>query len=158
MPWFGLEEHNVNFMSQKEENKVAEVQITTKSYLLAPKEQNAFPVKVTEWHKIKRNVTRIIPHRRIFENLAYVCFGIFGSSLISLITFYSIEQALRPWVIPTFTAMVIGSLFLGIILLVLDNQQTKMMTLSTTKIIEEMEDLEGNYCLPMDADSDLTES
>lgn len=133
-------------MSQQE----SEVQITTKSYLLATKDQNAFPIKVGEWRKIKRNVTRIIPHRRIFENLAYVCFGISGSSLISLITFFTIEQSLKAWVIPTFIAMFVGSFILAIALLILDNQQTKIMTLSTTKIIEEMEELEGNYCFPME--------
>ena len=87
---------------------------------------------------------KIIPETKLFNVIASVAFGIFISSIFSLITFYSVQN-LNKWIIPINWAILIASFVIGFALVMIDNQQGKIIKLSTTIIIEEMQEIEKKF-------------
>ena len=113
-----------------------------KSYSVCqPKDESVLPVPISDWNRLKKKIGGICPHRRIYQIWSSVFFGIFGSSILALIPFYNASTGLKPWVIPTTWAFLIGSLVLAISLLLLDSQQKKVIEQSANGVIEDMDAL-----------------
>lgn len=108
------------------------------------KRQGVYPIQESDWNRLKRMIKAIIPHKRIFQILSSISFGIFASSMFALIAFQSATQ-LDSWVLPTTWSIFSVSLILGIGLLVLDYKQKEIIQVSTTNVIAEMDLLEQSY-------------
>jgi hypothetical protein len=93
---------------------------------------------------LKRNISKIIPRKRIFEILASFSFGITASALLSIIAFKS-TAVIPSWVLPTTWAIFAVSIILGFSFLILDHQQKQIIEISVKDVLEDMEEIEENF-------------
>ena len=108
------------------------------------KNENAYPIKESDWERIKRYIRALKPERRIFQIISSVSFGIFGSALLSLIGFFSSENISDAiWNIAWILTSV--SLFFGIGFAVLDNMQKNIIAKNSDDILNEMHEIEKSF-------------
>jgi hypothetical protein len=111
------------------------------------KKEGVYPIKESDWARLKRLIGGIIPNQRIFQILSSIAFGIFASAIFSLIAFNSATN-LESWVKPTTWIIFWTSLIAGIGLLILDKLQKDMITYSTLDVIMEMTEIEKSFDKP----------
>ncbi len=64
------------------------------------KKEGVYPIKETDWSRLKRLVNGIIPNKSLFQILSSISFGVFASAIFALIGFKTAEK-LDDWVMPT---------------------------------------------------------
>jgi hypothetical protein len=111
------------------------------------KKEGVYPIKESDWARLKRLIRNVIPNKRIFQVLASIAFGVFGSAIFSLIALINTE-GLKTWVIPTNWILFCVSLISGIALLILDKQQKDMITMSANDVLNEMVEIEKTFDKP----------
>ena len=121
-----------------------EINFTQDYIVCSIKKEGVYPLPESDWERLKNLIKKIIPETKLFNVIASVAFGIFISSIFSLITFYSVQN-LNKWIIPINWAILIASFVIGFALVMIDNQQGKIIKLSTTIIIEEMQEIEKKF-------------
>ncbi len=121
-----------------------EINFTQDYIVYSIKKEGVYPLPESDWERLKNLIKKIIPETKLFNVIASVAFGIFISSIFSLITFYSVQN-LNKWIIPINWAILIASFVIGFALVMIDNQQGKIIKLSTTIIIEEMQEIEKKF-------------
>ena len=121
-----------------------EINFTQDYIVYSIKKEGVYPLPESDWERLKNLIKTIIPETKLFNVIASVAFGIFISSIFSLITFYSVQN-LNKWIIPINWAILIASFVIGFALVMIDNQQGKIIKLSTTIIIEEMQEIEKKF-------------
>ena len=126
---------------------MSEIRVSQSLSVYQLKDEGAFPIPVSEWTRLKGKIERICPQRRIYQNLASVFWGIFASGILALIAFHAGAGSLKAWVLPTTWAVVVGSAVLGIVLLVLDDQQKTVISESTRGVLDDMAALEKKHQL-----------
>jgi hypothetical protein len=124
---------------------MSEIRVSQSLSVYQIKEESAFPVPVSEWKRLRSKIEAICPQRRIYQNLASVFWGIFASAILALIAFYAGANSLEPWVLPTAWAVLVGSAVLGVVLLVLDDQQKLVIAQSTKIVLDDMTALEQKH-------------
>ena len=112
-----------------------------------PKQQGVYPIEESDWNRLKRMIKNIIPHRRIYQVLSSIFFGIFASAIFALIAFKSAKE-LESWVMPMTWSLFFISLILGLALLILDSQQKGIISVSTNTVLDEMKAIEESYDRP----------
>ena len=125
-----------------------EFKITQDYVIYNVKKECIFPIKETEWNRLKSMIKNIIPHKKIFQIISSILWGVFASSIFSLIGFQTAKDNLDKWVLPTTWAIFFVSLILGICLLILDNQQKEIINNSAVSVLSEMETIEKSLELP----------
>jgi len=115
------------------------------------KKEGIYPIKETDWSRLKRLINGIIPNKNLFQILSSISFGIFGSAIFSLIAFNTAEN-LDKWVLPTTWVIFCVPLIAGIGLLILDKQQKDIISYSTTDVLTEMGEIEKSFDKPTDED------
>jgi hypothetical protein len=114
----------------------------TTDYVVYPiREQGIYPIRESDWFRIKRLTKNIIPPLRIFEILASGFVGVTGSALLSIIAFYN-TSSVDPSLIMIAWATLICSLVLSIVLFIIDSQQKRIVTTSVENVIQEMDSIE----------------
>lgn len=108
------------------------------------KREGVYPIKETDWSRLRRLVNGIIPNKSLFQILSSISFGVFASAIFALIGFNTAEK-LAIWVIPTTWAIFSVSLILGIGLLILDNLQKEIISYSTNDVLTEMTEIEKSF-------------
>ena len=108
------------------------------------KKEGVYPIKETDWNRLKRLVQGILPKKNLFQILSSVSFGVFGSAIFTLIGFSTAEN-LDNWVLPTTWSIFSVSLIAGIGLLILDGLQKDMITYSTNDVLTEMTEIEKSF-------------
>ena len=108
------------------------------------KKEGIYPIKETDWTRLKRLVTGIIPNKSLFQILSSISFGVFASAIFSLIGFNTAEN-IALWVMPTTWAIFAVSLIAGIGLLIVDRQQKEMITYTTKDVLTEMTEIEKTF-------------
>jgi len=108
------------------------------------KKEGIYPIKESDWGRLRRLIDGIIPNQRIFQILSSIAFGIFASAIFALIAFNSATE-LESWVKPTTWGIFFVSLISGVGLLVLDKQQKDMITYSTNDVLAEMTEIEKSF-------------
>lgn len=117
----------------------------SKEYIFYPsKEQGVYPIQENDWNRIKTLIHGLIPEKKLYKVCYSLSFGVFASSIFSLLTFYSLSS-LSSWILPTNWAITISSIILGIVLVIIDNQQKEIIKLSSNFIIEEMDKIEAQF-------------
>ena len=109
-----------------------------------PKRQGVYSILESDWDRLKKMINRIPPHKRKYENLAYVLFGVTGSLLPSWVGFM-FAAGLPAWVVPITGATTIFSVILGLALLHLDRQQIEGITSSAKNVLEDMRLIEETF-------------
>jgi hypothetical protein len=112
-----------------------------------PKEQGIYPIRESDWLRLKRMISRIIPSKRVYEVAASALFGVVASALLSLVAFKSASN-LGAWVLPTTYAILITSVGLGVGLIILDRLQKDIVSVSVTSVVEELQAIEQDYEKP----------
>jgi hypothetical protein len=113
------------------------------------KMEGVYPIKETDWTRLKRLVKGIIPNKRLFQILSSISFGIFASAIFALIGFETAEK-LDAWVMPTTWVIFFVSFIAGSGLLILDVKQKEMITYSTNDVLTEMTEIEKSFDKPDD--------
>jgi hypothetical protein len=108
------------------------------------KKEGVYPIKETDWSRIKRLVIGIIPNKSLFLLLSSASFGVFASAIFSIIGFNTAEK-IESWVMPTTWVIFFVSLITGIGLIILDETQKKMITYSTNDVLTEMAEIEKSF-------------
>lgn len=111
------------------------------------KKEGVYPIKETDWSRLKRLITGIIPNKNLFQILSSISFGVFASAIFALIGFYTAEK-LGNWVLPTTWVIFFVSLIAGVGLLILDKLQKNMITYSTNDVLTEMTEIEKSFDKP----------
>lgn len=111
------------------------------------KQEGIYPIRETDWDRLKRMIKSIIPHKRIFQMLYSISIGIFGSSIFSLITIYVLDSP-PFWALLANWIITLVSLICGGVLIILDNQQKEIVTKSTDEVINEMTLIENAFEKP----------
>lgn len=111
------------------------------------KKEGVYPIKETDWSRLKRLVKGIIPNKSLFQILSSISFGVFASALFSLIGLKTAVK-LENWVMPTSWVIFWVSLIAGIGLLILDRLQKEMITYSTNDVLTEMTEIEKSFDKP----------
>jgi len=124
-----------------------EIKITQGYLVYNVKEECIFPIKESEWLRLKRMIKSIKPHKKIFQLISSNLWGVCISAVFSIIAFHSAEK-LDGWVLPTIWSIFSVSLILAICLLILDTQQNKIINFSTESILGEMDLIEKSLELP----------
>ncbi|HRZ28569.1 MAG TPA: hypothetical protein P5295_17295 [Spirochaetota bacterium] len=112
--------------------------------LFTPKRKGLYPIQETDWERLKFIAGNILSEKKIYCIISSICFGIFASSIFSVLSLYTLDN-LPQWIIPTNIAILISSLILGIVLLYLDHQQKQIIKYSSQSIIYEMKSIEEQY-------------
>jgi hypothetical protein len=126
---------------------MTQFQFTQDYQVYQVKQEGIYPIKETDWERLKRMIISIIPHKRIFQMLYSIAIGIFGSSIFSLITIYLVDSAPN-WAILTNWIITLVSLICGVGLMILDNQQKEIVTKSADEVINEMTLIENAFEKP----------
>jgi len=126
---------------------MTQFQFTQDYQVYQVKQEGIYPIKETDWERLKRMIMSIIPHKRIFQMLYSIAIGIFGSSIFSLITIYLLDSAPN-WAILTNWIITLVSLICGVGLMILDNQQKEIVTKSADEVISEMTLIENAFEKP----------
>jgi hypothetical protein len=126
---------------------MTQFQFTQDYQVYQVKQEGIYPIKETDWDRLKRMIMSIIPHKRIFQMLYSIAIGIFGSSIFSLITIYLVDSAPN-WAILTNWIITLVSLICGVGLMILDNQQKEIVTKSADEVISEMTLIENAFEKP----------
>jgi hypothetical protein len=121
--------------------------ITQDYVIYSVKKECVYPIRESEWTRLKGMIKSIIPHKKIFQIISSICWGIFASAIFSLIAFQSADK-LEVWVQPTTWSIFAVSFIIGICLLILDNQQKDIINNSTVSVLEEMENIEKSLEIP----------
>ncbi len=108
------------------------------------KKEGVFPIKESDWKRLKRIIGQIIPHERIFQIFSSVFFGIFASSIFSLIAFQATTK-IENWVKPVTWSICLVSLILAVSLLILDKRHKGIITLSTKDVLTDMSEIEKSF-------------
>lgn len=108
------------------------------------KKKGLYPIHETDWERLKFMAEKIIPEKKIYIIISSICFGIFASSMFSIFSLYTLKN-LPSWILPANWAILISSLILGVILIILDNQQKQLIKYSSLNICHEMKLLEEQY-------------
>jgi hypothetical protein len=97
------------------------------------------------WDDLKTAIQKIPQRkRRLFENLAYVLFGIAGSDLVGAIAL--LVTTGLPGVALTILALVfLGAIIFGVGSLYIDNTEQKISNVSIDEVLRKMEGLEGQH-------------
>jgi len=111
------------------------------------KKEGVYPIKETDWTRLKRLVKGIIPNKKLFQIFASIFFGSFVSSIFALIGFETAEK-LDAWVMPTTWVIFSVSLIAALGLLLLDRSQKDMITYSTNDVLTEMTEIEKSFDKP----------
>lgn len=112
--------------------------------LYKAKREGVYPIKETDWSRLRRLVNGIIPNKSLFQILSSISFGVFASAIFALIGFNTAEH-LANWVMPTTWAIFSVSLIAGIGLLKLDNLQKEIITYSANDVLTEMTEIEKSF-------------
>jgi hypothetical protein len=126
---------------------MTQFQFTQDYQVYQAKQEGVYPIKETDWDRLKRMIESIIPHKRIFQMLYSIAIGIFGSSIFSLITIYIVDSAPN-WAILTNWIITLVSLICGVGLMILDNQQKDIVSKSSDEVISEMTLIENAFEKP----------
>jgi len=116
-------------------------------YVFQAKPVGVYPMKETDWDRLKRMIKSIIPNKRIFQVLYSIAIGIFCSSIFSLIAFY-ITTNVPNWALMTNWIISIVSLIIGSGFVLLDIQQKEVINQSTESVLSEMEIIEKTFDKP----------
>ena len=117
----------------------------TQDYVIySPKKQGVYPVQEMDWNRLKNMIQNIIPERKIYNILYSLFFGIFISSLFSIISLSPLNN-LPTWLLPTNFSICISSLVIGISLVIIDMQQKKIIRFNSRYIIDEMKKIEEQF-------------
>ena len=117
----------------------------SKDYITYPaKEQGVYSIEEKDWNRIKELIHKLIPEKKIFKIIYSILFGIFASSIFSLLTFYSLSN-LPNWILPTNWAITVASLIVGVAFIIIDNQQKEIIKITSNFIIEEMNNIELQF-------------
>ena len=108
------------------------------------KDQGIFPIKETDWNRLKRLIRDIIPHERWFRLGGSILLGISGSSMFALITLSS-TTITKHWVEPTHWIILLVSLILGVALLILDSTHKDIITNSASAVLDDMSEIEEQF-------------
>lgn len=108
------------------------------------KKEGVYPIKETDWARLKRLVNGIIPNKSLFQILSSISFGVFASAIFALIGFKTADK-LDAWVMPTTWVIFSVSLIAGIGLLILDRLQKDMITYSSNDVLTEMIEIEKSF-------------
>ena len=135
----------------KKEDKMSDFKFSQDYVVYKAKKEGVYPIKETDWSRLKRLINGIIPNKNLFQILASISFGIFGSAIFSLIAFNSAEN-LDKWVLPTTWVIFCVSIIAGIGLLILDKQQKVIISYSTTDVLNEMIEIEKSFDKPTEED------
>ncbi|WP_313236482.1 hypothetical protein [Sphingobacterium multivorum] len=108
------------------------------------KKENVYPIKESEWERIKRYIKDLKPQKKNFQVLSSVSFGIFGSAFLSMIGFYSTKET-SIIIISIGWIITIISLLSGWGFNTLDNLQKDITTKNSDEIISEMENIEKAF-------------
>jgi hypothetical protein len=111
------------------------------------KKEGVYPIKETDWTRLKRLVKGIIPNKSLFQILSSISFGVFASAIFALIGLNTAEK-LGTWVMPTTWVIFSVSLIAGIGLLILGRLQKDMITYSTNDVLTEMAEIEKSFDKP----------
>lgn len=105
------------------------------------KQESAFPIRITDWTRLKRLIETFSTERRLYHDLLSLMIGVFISSVFSLITFYC-TKTIPNWAFITTWTTSITSLLLSILLFYQDSQQKKNSTSTKENILDEMDRIE----------------
>ena len=123
---------------------MSEFKFTQDYIVYKAKKEGVYPIKESDWARLKRLIIGIIPNKNIFQILSSISFGIFASAIFSIIAFNSASN-LDKWVLPTTWSIFFVTLIAGIGFLILDKFQKNMITYSTQDVLTEMKAIETAY-------------
>jgi len=116
-------------------------------YVYQAKPVGVYPMKETDWERLKRMISAIIPNKKIYQVLYSIAIGIFCSSIFSLIAFY-ITKNVPNWAMMTNWIITIVSFIIGIALIIIDNQQKDLISQTSESVLSEMEIIEKTFDKP----------
>jgi len=133
----------------------AERKITfSRDYSVAlPRGERAYMIPASEWERLKRMVSRIVPAKEWFLVAASICIGIFVSAVFALIGFSASWNSVPMWAKAIASSAAVCALVLSIGLFYLDTQQRGDIKESTNEVTSEMEEIE-KACRAAEADDD----
>jgi hypothetical protein len=113
-------------------------------FVYTPKKQGVYPIQEAEWNRLKKMIEKIVPEKKVYSTIASVLFGVFASSIFSIISLYTLHDLPR-WIFPANWAILISSLILAIALTIIDSQQKKILQVSSEIILCDMQDIEEKF-------------
>jgi hypothetical protein len=123
---------------------MANIEYSQKFVINPPKQTLIYPIMESDWKRLKHMISKTTPVTKLFTFLSSFFIGIFGSSIFSIISLFTIVN--KPsWVFPTNIAICISSLILGVAFIFFDILQKKMVNYSSNDIINEMDNIERQY-------------
>lgn len=125
-------------------SKKPPIDFTNKFSWASPKNQVIYPIMARDWARLKSMVERVIPQTNWCQNISAACFGIFFSSILSLISLLIVTN-LPNWILTVTWAILVGSFILGISCLIFDRATKKRTTLSKEDIIVEIRNIENGF-------------
>lgn len=108
------------------------------------KKEGVYPIKESDWGRLKRQITGIVPNNNTFQIFSSIGFGIFASAIFALIAFNTTEK-LALWALPATWTIFFVSLFSGIGFLALDKFQKNIIKISSTDVLFEMSEIEKGF-------------
>ena len=123
---------------------MSDIKFSKDYFIYPPKSQGVFPIQESDWNRVRGLIKSIIPGKKIYSTIASIMFGVSISSVFSLFNFYQLEN-LPDWTLPTNWTILIGSLVVGVALLIIDAQQKEIIKISSDFILSEMETIEKNF-------------
>jgi hypothetical protein len=123
---------------------MSDIRLSQDYIVVSPRESTVYPITESDWSHIKIMLNNMIQSKKIYSVLSSFFFGIFGSSIFSIISLLTLGD-LPPWILPTNIAICVSTLILGIVLLMIDDQQNKLIIYSSKLILEEMKNIEERY-------------
>src|SRR4051812_29443418 len=102
----------------------------TRDFSLYPaRKQGVFPITDSDWKRLRRLITGVIPESQWYRDFGAGCWGVAASALVAVLAFKATKD-LPPWVMPTCIALLIGSFLIGLAFLLADRTHRQMIRTS----------------------------
>lgn len=120
------------------------IKMTQDLQILRIKQESVFPIRLTDWDRLKDLINAIPVERRVYKDLFSASAGIFVTGLFSLIAFICIDSSPN-WTLVISWTITVSSLILSIVFFCVDTQQKNNLSSSKENVTIEIERLEHMF-------------
>ena len=110
-----------------------------------PVDTMEIPIRQLDWRRIYRKVKSIPRQNSFYLTATGICFGVGGSSLLSLIPLYSAVIQVEAWVIPTYWIIGISAVIIGFITAYFSKERNSFIKSNCLEVQHDMNDVHSMF-------------
>lgn len=121
------------------------LQTTTREVQTVVADSQEMSIRKLDWTRVYRKVRSVPREPRLYRVLWTATLGVSATAFLSLFPMYSATDTTASWVKPTYWAVALCALFVGVLSFVFDKQSSKIIRASCQEVLQDMRDVHATY-------------